>query len=289
MKYAKSIYYGGTIISAWECDYNTSRKLGLSCPICSEAVFLKARNSQTLTPHFSHYKFANNILDCENRIKTPAGKKAIEGIELEAKKQRLSIYNKYLWLLILKDCQFKKSSLLSLRKFMGQKRIEFYSKEFRKEWRENYRDFYKDMKKLVDVAAKGGRIHYDSLMQKGIEEQEKYFQTKCDLRLHLLICQEICQYLSSQTAKGIWLKLTVLALALRLSIAYRRNEPQPEIKNSECLQLISGVISGIHWVDLIYGNQDKNSAVFIENSDHTDRCRDTDVGLLFFEDKSYTG
>ena len=95
----------------------------------------------------------------------------------------------------------------------------------------------------------------DPLIKLGHNKQKQYFQNKCDLRLHLLICQEISEYLSTKTAQGIWLKLTILGLALRFSIAYRRKEIEPKIKNQECLRLIAGVLAGIHWVELIYVNK----------------------------------
>ena len=39
MREALSMYLGGDLISATECDYNTSKEFGLVCPCCHEPVY----------------------------------------------------------------------------------------------------------------------------------------------------------------------------------------------------------------------------------------------------------
>jgi hypothetical protein len=42
MLLASSIRYGGILVEAPECDYNSFKHLGLLCPICKRSVFLVA-------------------------------------------------------------------------------------------------------------------------------------------------------------------------------------------------------------------------------------------------------
>lgn len=264
MKYAKSTYFGGAIIDANECDYSTtSRELGLTCPICDRAVFLKSWYSQKISTHFSHYKIEEDhlILDCENRIKTQAGMLIVAEIELLAKQKRLSIYNKILWQLIFKSSLFDKKDFLLLRKIVGQKKIKFHANDFRKEWERELETLVLGIEKVVrETFEKEINHHPPLLLLTKNKEQVKYFKQKCYLTLHLLICREIAQYLASKNSKGIWVKLTELALILRFSLAETANQPTPEIKNHECLGLIAGIISGTHWIDLIYGEKKKRDA-----------------------------
>jgi len=69
MKYAKSMYFGGDIVFADECNYQSAQKLGLKCPFCDSAVFLRSESVrnvkgklQLISPYFAHYSsgYLNN-------------------------------------------------------------------------------------------------------------------------------------------------------------------------------------------------------------------------------------
>ena len=86
MKAAKSMYFGGDIVSAEECDYNSYERLGLKCPFCDHPVFLRAGSSrknkgveQTVVTCFAHFKGTSVFeLNCEVRFKTTVGREKIE-------------------------------------------------------------------------------------------------------------------------------------------------------------------------------------------------------------------
>lgn len=106
MKDAKSIYLGGDIVAAEDCDYESYRSLGLTCPFCNEAVFLRTaffrkgvEKDTEVNPHFVHFpsSLAKNGADCERRSLSKEGRAEIERIKVEARNQRLKLYNDRLW------------------------------------------------------------------------------------------------------------------------------------------------------------------------------------------------
>lgn len=104
MKDAKSMYRGGDIVEARHCDFDSSRLLGLVCPFCNEAVYLRAGTSRIgknkmvlVNPAFCHYPGSAEDLDCERRSISGEGREEIERIKAEKRGQRLELYNKHLW------------------------------------------------------------------------------------------------------------------------------------------------------------------------------------------------
>jgi len=104
MKDAKSMYRGGDIVEACHCDFSSSRLLGLVCPFCNEAVYLRSGTTQKrndkqviLNPCFSHYPGKSEELDCERRSISAEGRAIVERIKAEKRGQRLELYNKHLW------------------------------------------------------------------------------------------------------------------------------------------------------------------------------------------------
>ena len=93
---AKSMYFGGEIINASECDYATSRNLGLICPFCNSAVFIRSesvrqRNGkiQLVRPYFAHYPGGSETnWDCDKRLHTNQGREQIEKLKIQARDQR---------------------------------------------------------------------------------------------------------------------------------------------------------------------------------------------------------
>ncbi|MGL4947086.1 MAG: hypothetical protein ACRC4X_05410 [Cetobacterium sp.] len=103
MQEAISMYLGGEIIDASVCNYNSYKELGLKCPYCQAAVFLRSNteyvyNDKTVkrSSCFSHFKRDENQgLVCEARAQTKEGKEHIQRINLKNQNQRFELYNKY--------------------------------------------------------------------------------------------------------------------------------------------------------------------------------------------------
>ncbi len=108
--------YGGLLIDASECDYNSFKQLGLLCPICNRPVFLVqaaqreahtrknkdggsvAVKESSVLAHFSHFPDVSKeqVEECELKTKqiTQTQRTAIA---VKAKGQRLKMLQSNLW------------------------------------------------------------------------------------------------------------------------------------------------------------------------------------------------
>ncbi len=227
MKDAKSIYRGGDIVDASDCDFESSRKLGLICPFCSEAVYLRSGGlrhfngeSTIFTPSFCHYpnslKNVDTSVDCERRSTTPDGIREIEKIKSEKRNQRLELYNLHLWSMIVSRSKNKFDELLKKYRseYAGEALLWFRAwvkDQFLTTWGA---DFY------FDVAIKPG-------LQARFESPSKYFNEKGTLfglvqvikqfsktDFHFDLCREIIQFVRTRTGELVFENLADLAIAL---------------------------------------------------------------------------
>jgi len=138
MRFAYSIYWGGTVVDAIHCDYQSSRELGLHCPFCNEALFFKAAHTRTM-PDGSHQQVAASFahypgvgLDCELRAKRPEGEKHIQQLEINSRNQRLILFNKH-FIRILRHhiaIEDEQGKVKVLRKILGKNFMEPFVKLF---------------------------------------------------------------------------------------------------------------------------------------------------------------
>lgn len=135
------MYWGGTIIDATICDYDSSRKLGLHCPFCNEAVFYRAGFSrrmsdgsiQQVAASFAHYPGLGN--ECELRASRPEGKAYLDQLEIESRNQRLRLYNKYFIDIVRQSIQVadENANVRTLRKLLGKNFAKPFISQFIKE------------------------------------------------------------------------------------------------------------------------------------------------------------
>lgn len=107
MQYASSIKYGGLLIAAEDCNYNSYRSLALICPFCKESIFLVSGHERhyvkidkitNVISHFSHRsdKDKQEVKQCEFRS-AKISQSDITERETVAKNQRLKLFNRHLW------------------------------------------------------------------------------------------------------------------------------------------------------------------------------------------------
>lgn len=138
MRFAYSIYWGGTVVDANSCDYESSRKLGLHCPFCNEALFLRSAHTrimpdgsrQQVAASFAHYPGLG--LDCELRAKRPEGEKHIQQLEIHSRNQRLLLFNKHFVDIIRNHIAIKdeQPKVKILRKTLGKDFTKPFAKLF---------------------------------------------------------------------------------------------------------------------------------------------------------------
>lgn len=220
MKDAKSMYLGGDIVNADECDFDSYKKLGLVCPFCNEAVFLRAgfigkRGSKSvdIPACFSHFPASRETVeDCERRSQSKEGRAAIERIKAEARNQRLEIYNRYLWEMISVGSLIGVSEDID-HKTLGDKTKRTLSRFFKKkEIQKLYDGFCIDYKRALPQIEQQIAAHSDFLFA---EASTKYPIAKVDivykrksevlnetssLSFHRNICREVVFFLATKTA-----------------------------------------------------------------------------------------
>jgi len=127
MRYALSIYWAGAVVDAEKCDYDSSKELGLHCPFCREAVFLRVGHQRqvkgetlNISPSFIHY--ANLGLDCELRSSRPDGQAYINSLQIQSHNQRLLLFNKHFLDILEPVLQISQRShyIKHLRKMLGR-------------------------------------------------------------------------------------------------------------------------------------------------------------------------
>lgn len=284
MLYAKSMYLLGDIVSAEECNYESSRDLGLRCPCCSNAVYLRRgywRSSKKekwkyIKPFFSHYK-AGTIRDyeCKNRFPPAKRQEKLEKIQFESHNQRLKLYNEHLWNMIREDRNISKKFTKQSRKIFGDRYIDNATNNLRNylvkhldlayDWIAEYVDVLSDPREFQKEIEK---IPVESIGIHQYKDQMVYFGEKCNLRMHKTICCEIIDFLSTRTG-GYALGKVVACLLLRTfqaethrlaSFVPLKEKAMKESKREvrrfflDPQMLANGMtpmIASTHWIDII--------------------------------------
>jgi hypothetical protein len=106
MKYASAMKYGGELVAAVDCDYNSFKELVPLCPHCKEPVFLRAggiRESAKgslfeVGPHWCHFKGTSKeqVAGCELRVNGYTEKDRAK-IAAQARGQRLKLLQRWFW------------------------------------------------------------------------------------------------------------------------------------------------------------------------------------------------
>jgi hypothetical protein len=104
MQFASSLYKGGELFSALDCDYSSSREEGLICPFCKESVFLskgfiRTRKSkeEKVIASWKHYRIKEESAYCEKRSLSAEGKLQLKQLQKPAQNQRLKLFNRRFW------------------------------------------------------------------------------------------------------------------------------------------------------------------------------------------------
>lgn len=205
------MYLGGDIIAAIECDYDSSKELGLTCPFCSAAVFLRSgfvRGETKVRPCFSHYAIGGqDDWYCERRSISKQGLEEIRAIKTESRNQRLRLYNCHLWDMIADGIITEDKAL-----FHAQARSLFKPKRWddMTEMTRNYLSRFQisgDLPRQMQL--------WLANLEKGAGGTTGEYLSRYDRQFHLEVCQEVFNFLISKSAvftlKKI-LKAVILAL-----------------------------------------------------------------------------
>lgn len=262
---AKSMYFGGEIIAAAECDYQTSRELGLTCPFCNSAVFLRSESVrevkgriQLVRPYFAHYPSGDaNNLDCEKRSRTKQGKEKIEQIKIQARNQRLNLYNAHLWEIFSEDRNISRQDLNEMRRLFGERWCQQQSARVRVEWAKMLDGVYAYIDDVLSaIRGKSSTFQPEGkpffMPDKDYKEEWKKqsaYMLGCDRRLHRAICFEVADFLATDTGSLAFQKFFKACLFVERFYA-----PIPQVKKLDArshVPMIAGLLAGTHWIEQI--------------------------------------
>lgn len=115
MKYASAMKYGGELVAAIDCDYNSFKELVPLCPNCKEPVYLRIGGHREsvkgkayqIAPHWCHFKgiSAEQVSGCELRVNDYTEKDRAK-IAAQARGQRLKLLQRWFWTVYLRN-QYK--------------------------------------------------------------------------------------------------------------------------------------------------------------------------------------
>jgi hypothetical protein len=274
MKSATSIYLGGEIVSASDCDFNSYKELGLLCPFCKEPVHLRSQHERMIKDEkhlvqqaFIHYHNPEiNSYNCELRSQSSEGKEQIQKIQLAIRNQRLELYNRHLWEMLVDGTKFTKERMREIDKLFGKKLLSSLTKEARIYWRSIYFGAtYLKIDILIDKIINMQDSEVAELVGLRFEEmtckQINYFRTKVNVMLHKEICQEVCSFLITDQSSYAWEKLLKAAIYfIDYNVYYQSGQSMFNLKlerikeyftPEQIVNVIPGIIIGTHWIDLI--------------------------------------
>jgi len=267
----------GEIISVEECNFESSRDYGLICPLCSEAVFIRSgglrnqtlRNGkkrvQFINPYFAHYHTGVEFQSyCENRAHTKEGRDRVEQLKIEAKNQRLKLYNHHLWEMFQVDRNVRSGKRKQLIREFGKDFFVAIAVRSRETWADRINKVYEEIEDWASAIAQSNSLDeladYYGMNQHRLDEmygfpvedefhnQSDYFQNHCDLRVHKAIVSEIADFLTTRTSGFFWENF-VQAWAFNPHVAYRFSELMKS--PSFPVSMGTSMLCSTHWVDQI--------------------------------------
>jgi hypothetical protein len=256
---AKSMYLGD-IVAAAECNYQSYDQLGLKCPFCGSAVFLRAghtrntKGQETLVgAYFAHFASGQNEnWDCEARSRTKAGLEQIEILKAQARGQRLGVYNDRLWELFTASRNVKKGNIAEITKEFGDRWCDDTAKLVRLALRENLDSHYRLIADMTALSKQDAAKQNLALIMSPqdaaakVGEQAKYF-SECDRRFHIQVCCEILEFLSTPSGSFALNRLFKATLQFILGAT---KQPTGVIKSypaSEYARMIAAMVAGTRW------------------------------------------
>ncbi|HEY9874507.1 MAG TPA: hypothetical protein V6D12_13785 [Candidatus Obscuribacterales bacterium] len=280
MRYGKSMYRGGLVVDAVSCDYESSRQLGIVCPFCSEAVYLKksfqyVRDGKEITASaaFCHYHSDSPTAQaCELRSLRRDGEEYIRSLEAQARGQRLELYNKRLW-------EFIKNEIETTY-------LNEVPKNFGKAWIEKIVKLARiDLSKHLDLNLEKARRLWQEQLTRGIHIEDpaiaetiklKWTSQKTsaeirnlnpfDRQLYYLILEEVINFLATHTGRYAYEKIFQYALVILCVKVQESNPDLPvpynivsahsgEVKKNLDLNLVNSVIvlilTRVKWINLL--------------------------------------
>ena len=112
MKDASAMKYGGELVAAVDCDYNSFKELVPLCPNCKEPVYLRTGGERLsvkgkayqIGPHWCHFQGISKeqVAGCELRVNGYTEKDRAK-IAAQARGQRMKLLQRWFWKVYLRN------------------------------------------------------------------------------------------------------------------------------------------------------------------------------------------
>lgn len=214
MKICASIRFGGQLIEATDCDYDSYQKYGTICPECKNSVFLVKATARTIgdksidvAAHFSHFK-ANKELGqtCELRINNYT-QIEIEKAKSIARNQRFKFFQTWFWDCVLssrvmQDPDRQIRDIVDLHHDIYRTEA-FYSQGIDRLYN-GVKSYLKDKKyqalhiarclKSIETGEFDLKLTEDDKLPEHCQELIAQLQSSLDFKMHELICSEAIDF-----------------------------------------------------------------------------------------------
>lgn len=240
MRFAASIKYGGQLIEAVDCDYNSYKHLGLLCPECKNPVFLreghtrtapKSRETVRVDAAFAHFKAQDPaiVLACENRV-AHYDRKELEKRATAARNQRLKLLQRWFWDIFWRRLELDQN-------FQNVEEIEFFRRDLplkapllcqqESSLRElllslpqSHADRYEQCRICIDGFKR--KFHNRNPFESERINKAVEFLSLVERQMQIMICAEILDFLFSKSSRNLLFQvLTVLWLRVTDSPTYK--------------------------------------------------------------------
>jgi len=275
MKYASSIRYGGQLVEASECDYEDYKRLGLICPECKDAVFLRGELTRIqngkevkVSSHFAHFvgKDAAIVAQCESRVSSYTPKE-LQKMAARSRGQRLKLLQRYIWMIIL-------DQLVGIDGICGDQGVDRQfaldrANKFIKTVGKEYKNLALDLKaRFLEICQKD--VYYfkktiipttfDDILQNTRKKDNlrAHYFALCKLNkdLHILICGEVFGFLCSARSDDLLNAFVDLYFALGVNgdndiksvLRSRISQGEQSLKELSCHMLFQFIVQ-IPWAD----------------------------------------
>jgi hypothetical protein len=273
------MYWGGDLVDAAECDYESYRNKGTVCPYCGSAVHLRSSSLRTFSgkqvhvnAYFAHFKTGPETDACEARSTGPQSATEREAMRIAARNQRLKLFNARLWDMFREDRNISPPIIKRIRGEIGGREVSRLLPGIRLELvrlQSTERDLFQTQLEMIRKAnEKGERHSWGLFLSKGtnlgldeacerIRLQQEYMDG-CNQRLHLEVCSEVLVFLRTKSGGYCLENLILAALPLLLRRGHRtiRQEDWAEfLRNPNVLEILAyaciAIIAGTHWGEVI--------------------------------------
>lgn len=209
--------------------------MGLLCPECKEPVRLRLGterldskgNAFKVAPHFAHFpgKDAALMAGCEQRVSQYTPKELAQRAA-QTRGQRLKLLQRWFWQTVL----YPSNPMSPYEQLVADRIVELAPSHL-ENWEKNSTCFctlFRENKSLVKEyvesrlveLANGEHTSWASEDDIKLVQEIEIFKSKADLKMHNLICLEVCDFLPSATSFG--LVRSLLALAIHNSTKSKR-------------------------------------------------------------------